>query len=49
MLSNDILQIVLFLEQLPKSVNEKIIIIMQLICIVSEIVAFFYIKNIKYY
>lgn len=44
MFSNDILQLIVFLDNLPKATHEKIIITMQLILIVCEIIAFFYIK-----
>ena len=44
MFSNDILQLIVFLDNLPKATHEKIIITIQLILIVCEIIAFFYIK-----
>lgn len=44
MFSNDILQLIVFLDNLPKSTHEKIIITMQIVLIVCEIIAFLYIK-----
>lgn len=46
MFSNDIMQLVIFFNQLPKEVNEKIIIFLQIFLIIAEVVAFFYIRHI---
>lgn len=44
MFSNDILQLIVFINSLPKAIHEKIIITIQLVLIVCEIIAFLYIK-----
>lgn len=42
--TNDIFEFVIFLNNLPKEIHEKIIISIQIFFIVFEIIAFLYIK-----
>lgn len=44
--SNDIIQLIIFLNELPKETHEKIIIFIQIFLIISEVLAFFYIRYI---
>lgn len=46
MFSNDILQFILFLNNLPVETFTKIIVSMQIFLIIIEIIYFFYIRHI---
>lgn len=46
MFSNDIIQFINFIRVFPKELFERIIIFIQLFVILSEILSFFYIRNI---
>lgn len=45
MFASDILDLIIFLDSMPKEFHEKVIIVMQVILIIAEIIAFFYIKH----
>lgn len=46
MLINSSLELLVFLEQLPKETHEKIILVMEIIVIIVEIISFFVIRHI---
>ena len=47
MFSNDIIKLIIFINNLPKEAYAKILLFMQIFLIISEILAFFYIKYIS--
>lgn len=46
MFSNDIMQLIMFLNELPNETHEKIILFFQIFLIVAEVLSFFYIRHI---
>lgn len=47
MFSNDIIQLIIFINELLKENEERIIIFIQIFLIIFEILAFFYIRHIN--
>mgnify|MGYP004477110301 CR=1 FL=1 len=44
--SNDVIQLIVFFNQLPEEAQERIIFLLQIILIVTEVIVFFYIRHI---